>query len=665
MTEPSQESGRIFKYAFVVGCVLVAVLGAGLLGLEQEIPAPVLKRATAWLSDASSNLLVTVESASFRFSRGVTFRNVRVFDRMPHPMREEKTKPLVMSAERVELGLNLRRFPWSKEALLRDVTLVGFKYPRLPEGYYIPDSLEKPGQPDFRETDEPVKLELPQTAPFRLSLVRPDILSVTPKRVDIPVVQFARNGFRAEGIHLQFADSDTPMALDGRLELDLKEQRVRGEVHGTTRQHNIRPMLVALDITNSYQFIDAFTNVEPPIPATCRWDVNLRNNDLGLFLDLHPIGGRYEGVPLRSTDGTLDINVFVRDTYQNADILVDLSRVVLADGSSMAGTIRYVNTNDVGHVEFDVASETSLSNALAIADVMNDGTLDSLCITGAPPRISLKGQVAVRPDRNPHLNDLAGTLDFRTGSLLSIPLRNAHTRFDVRGSEIFFRDSQAKSARGGRVTGDAVLSFKKCWDPPAAFDVNLACTNVPLADLAEVFGFDLGEKNGVFDGQVRLTGPVGSNAVERLCGQGHLACRGGRLAQMKVFSGMTAFLSRHVLGGRHIERLASLDFSRSSCDFTISNGVMRTSNLEIQGRLLAIGAAGTYDMLNDRLDFSVRVKLQKGSLGGLESPISWVSESLLDFLVAGPREEPKWTYSKNPLRLLDFFQEGIRGGARP
>lgn len=655
MSEVFRILGKIFKYALCLALVLLFFASLRLFLFEQEIPRPVLDRITARLSNASSNLLVTAESASFRFSRGVTVRNLRVFDRNPHPMRKERTKPLVMSASQVDLDLNLRRIPWSRDALVRGVTLVDFRYPRLPEGYYIPDSLEKPGEPDFREVNEPVRLELPRMRPFRVRLVRPDILSVTPKYLDIPHVEVTENGLRAERMHLQWADADTLMAMDGELELDLAAQLVRGEVRGLTRQHNIRPMLVALDITNSYQFIDAFTKVEPPIPSLCRYDVNLRNNDLHLFLDLHPEGGLYHDVPLRTTDGTLDIRVFVRDTYQNADIHVGLPRIVLGDGTEMNGTVRYANTNDVGSVAFDVASATSLSNALAIADVMNDGTLDSLCITGAPPRITLKGRVAVRPDLSPELNDLHGTLDFATGSLLSVPLRDVSTQFDVKGSRIMFSHAHALSARGGRVAGDAVLSFEKCWQPPASFDVNLVCTNVPLTDLAEIFEVDVGEKRGFVDGVITLRGPVGTNALDRLSGGGRLVCRDGRLAQQKIFAGLTSFLARNVMGGAKIEKAATLDFSRMACDFTLSNGVFRTSNMVVEGRVLSITAAGACDIPRGTLDFSARVKLLKWDLYGLAKPISWVSESLLDFKVSGPLDNPQWTYSRNPLRLLDFL----------
>ena len=71
---------------------------------------------------------------------------------------------------------------------------------------------------------------------------------------------------RVGELHLQWADNDALMTLDGKLELDLEKQLVRGQVNGQARQHNIRPMLVALDILNALPFMDAFTKVEPREP---------------------------------------------------------------------------------------------------------------------------------------------------------------------------------------------------------------------------------------------------------------------------------------------------------------------------------------------------------------------------------------------------------------
>ena len=635
---------RYSLFAFVVFAVLLAVK---LFFFQQEVPQSILNSITARLSDSCSNLVVQADSASFRFSRGLTVRNLRLLKRRAHPHQRDKAQKLVLSASRVDFDLDLLRFPWRRSELLRGVTVEDLRYPRLPEGYYVPDSIEYPGEPDFRETDEPVHMDLPTLRPFYVRLNRPDILSVAPRFVDIPSVEVTPNGFRAKDMRMDLADSDTLMTMRGGAELDLAAQRVRGEVRGLVRQHNVRPMLVAIDITNSYQFVDAFTNVEPPVPAFCQYDVNLRNCDLHLLIGLQPLGGRYLGVPLTRTDGTLDIRVFVRDTYQNADIHVNLADVALADGTHMDGGIRYVNTNDVGYVDFDVRSETSMSNALDIADALNDGALDSLCITGAPPRITLKGRLAVKPDRYPQLNDLHGTLAFRTGSLFDIPLRDAETRFDVKGSTITFSEARARSCRGGDIAGHAELSFRDCWTPPARFDVDLACTNIPLADLSEAFGMESGDKSGLIDGRVRLTGNVGSNAVAHLNGGGHVEYRGGKLAQVKVFAGLPSVLADtlHMPG-----KPLTLDFTRASQDFTLSNGVFRTSNMLVEGSVLSIVGAGSYDLVADELDFSVRVNILKWDWG---RAISWVSGSLLDFTVKGPLDNPKWTYSKNPLHLLD------------
>jgi hypothetical protein len=81
-------------------------------------------------------------------------------------------------------------------------------------------------------------------------------------------------------------------------------------------------MLQALDIANCYQFVDAFTGVTVPVDAGCKFDVNLRNSDLRIFLDLHPTGGAYRGVRFESAQGNIDIRVFVRDHCQNAHINV-------------------------------------------------------------------------------------------------------------------------------------------------------------------------------------------------------------------------------------------------------------------------------------------------------------------------------------------------------
>ena len=233
--------GKIIKYTLfcLIGLLILAI--AALLIFEQPVPDSLLRRITQSLSNA--DYLVRANSASFRFSRGLKINNLRILDR-----RKPASHP-VISASCVDLALNLRRIPWSKSTLIRSVTVTDLRYPRLPDSYYIPDSVEFPGRPDFQEQDEPLELDLPTLQPFKLTLIRPEILGVTPRKVAAESVSVSTEGIRVDGIRLDWPDADAQMSLDGVFELNLETQRVEGEVHGLARQHHIRPMLVALDIT--------------------------------------------------------------------------------------------------------------------------------------------------------------------------------------------------------------------------------------------------------------------------------------------------------------------------------------------------------------------------------------------------------------------------------
>ena len=636
--------GKVIKYAFLfLLCALVLALIA-VTFFEQPVPKRVLAKLTDSLS--SDEWLVSVDSASFRLSYGLKLRGLKVFNR-----RKPAAAP-VLSAKMADFKLDLGTLPWSAKTLVRHVTITELDSPRLGDGYYIPDSIEFPGQPDFKEKDEPLELSLPNVNPFGVTLIQPNILAVAPKFVEISHVSVTERTITASGIHLQWSDADTIMPLDGECTLDLDAQLVKGEMHGFARQHNIRPLLVALEVTNSYAFIDSFTQVTAPVKASCTFEVNLRNSDLHLLLDLHPTGGRHNNIPLKNADGQVDIRVFVRDTFQNARIVVGPVSANLSDGHALSGTVIYENTNDIGYVIFkDIKSSTSLSNALAIADVMNDGTLDCLSIA-TPPRISLSGILAVDP-AHAATNRLDGTLAFERGSFFSIPLTNATTEFHVRGTDVSFSNAQATAPHGGTVSGEGRISIPDFKQEKASFTVAVKSEGVALTDFAEIFKFDVGDKHGTIFGNVTLSGPLQTNISSRICGAGHIECRDGHLAQMKVFAGLTDYLAKHVPGISSF-----VNQSRGTMDFSLTNGIFRAENIRIEGGFFSIHSSGTYDIPNDKLDFSARVTLTKneGFFATLATPITWpfanLSKMLLDFKIFGSLEQPEWKYNRNLMDRL-------------
>ena len=642
---------RVCVFAFLVALLLLGLALIALVSFEHRIPSSLLERACARLSTPEA--LVCVDSATFRFTKGVSLRNVRVLDR-GHVYGMETNGPAetILSASRVDLAFDLRRLPWSRASLLRGVTAVDLRYPRLPRGYYVPDSIEFPGHTDFRETDVPLVLDLPRLQPFRVTLVHPEILGVSAPRVEAAAVEVRPQGLHVRGIELRWPDTDAPMSLVGGLQMDLEAQTLHGAVRGLARQHNIRPLLVALDITNSYQFIDAFTKVEKPVDAACTFDVDLRRGDLHLLLDLHPQGGFHHGVPLTRVDGTVDIRVFVRDVYQNARIVVGPLMGALADGSTVAGTLVYENTNDVGFVDFDVKTRAPLPDVLAIADVMNDGTLDCLAISNRAPAVTLKGRLAV-DSAHAARNDLHGTLAFAEGSLFGIPLRDAETAFHVRGTTVTFTNAAARGPRGGRVTGSGEIAVPEACREKATFGIDVTGEALTLADLAQVFDFEAGDRRGSVSGHVRLSGPLETNAVARLAGDGHLECRDGHLARMNLFAGLTDYFAKHVPG---ISGL--VDLSGGSLDFTLHDGVLAVTNAVVSGSLLSVRLSGAYDLARDALDLRARVTLTRNDslIGTLATPITWpfsnLTQALFDFTIRGPLDHPSWTHSRNPLEFL-------------
>ena len=630
----------VFKI-FLVFAALVVISLFLLSRFEVRLP----KNAVDHLSDSlsSSNWLFRIDSICCRFPSRVSINGIRLLDRC-----KAESKPF-LSAEQIDLKIALFRVPWRIENLVKSVVVTRPKMPRLPDGYYIPDSIEFPGSYDFVETNEPVDIDLPDFAPFQLDIVEPDILDLRARHVSISKVSSVNDVLRFLNVRVEFPDRDAKMEVTGDCEMNIPNQRISGNVHGQARQPNIRPMLQALEITNCYQFIDAFTGVTTPVDAGCQFDVNLRNSDLRIFLDLHPTGGAYRNVPLKTAQGNVDVRVFVRDHYQNAQITVGPIIAHINDGSSMTGTVLYENTNDIGYVTFrNIHSTTSLSNALAVADVLTDGTLDCLQ-PETPPEITIDGILAVDP-AHASTNHLDGSIAFKRGTFFSIPLRNAKTSFHLRGDHVIFDDSHASLPHGGEIDGTGLISFPGFDSERASFKVSINGNRLSLEDVSAILGVDAGDRNGRISGHVELEAPLTTALVSRVNGKVSLTFKDGRLARLNLFAGLTDYLAKTVPG------ISSLvDQSDAEMECVISNGVIQASKILVSGDVFAITGQGSYSIPDDNLDFTARVRLFKNDsiIGKLTNPFTWTfSKLLLEFKVYGPIDNPKWKYISVLERLL-------------
>ena len=256
---------------------------------EQRIPDPVIER----LADTyvPTGLVAHAESVSFGFIHGLHIRNFRLYDRTAaNPL-----EPIVSAASLSVLPLQRR------------IVADRLSYPRLPDSYYAPGNAEK---------NEAVDIVMPDVSRFTVELINPDILALRPKNV-IADISVSANCLSASRVRLNWPDVDEPMSIEGFCRVDFAGQKIYGSVTGFAKQSHIRPFIDALDLPVALPYIDAFTEVRGKVPASCKWSVNLVNNDFDLDLDLHPLLGKYNLVPMKEAEGRITLHVYTRGTFLN------------------------------------------------------------------------------------------------------------------------------------------------------------------------------------------------------------------------------------------------------------------------------------------------------------------------------------------------------------
>ena len=490
-------------------------------------------------------------------------------------------------------------------------------------------------------------VEIPDVPSFTLTLVRPDVLGIAPERA-VATVRTNPRRVEFEDVRVSWPDIDRAMSVDGSVYIDFDEQRFHAVARGEARQSHIRPLLVTLDVPSAVSYMDAFTGVTEPVPVSASWDVNLVNNDFRMHLDLHPTLGRYNGVPMRRVDGELGLEVYTRGTNLNCVTTVGPLSALDPKGRTLDGRLAVVVTNDMTRLEFDAKSGLALKDILSIADCLNDGTLDCVsCET--PPEITVTGTLMPDPAKQAE-NNLHGTVSFGRGVFLESPVEDVSFSYSYVGDTISFDNVSLRGKEGGRYTGKAKLHVPASDPDSASFSMAFSCRDGSLGEIAEALGGDFGGRHGVVNSEVEVAGPISTNLYPHLNGRGRVRVTEGRIAQMKLFMGLTDYLAANVPG------VASLvNQSQASVDYTITNGVFSSNNIFIEGAVFSIKASGTYDIPADNLDFTVRLQLLKNDsfLGKLVHPVMFpFTKLLLEFKVTGPADNPKWDYISVLDRIL-------------
>ena len=376
--------------------ILLLVFFVSLFFREQRLPDGLVSRIVD--AYAPTGVVVHVESVSVGFLHGLHLKNLRVYDKSA----ADSLVPVVSASSISVLPIQRR--------IVADM----LTYPRLPDSYYAPGNEEK---------NAPVDVTLPDIPRFSIVLRRPNVLAAKPELVMADVV-IAGNRVSVERIRLDWPDEDEKMMLDGFCTVDFARQTIEGAVHGSAKQHHIRPLIEALDIPVALPYMDAFTQVRGKVPSSCAWKVNLVNNDFDMELDLHPLLGKYNLVPMRNADGKIFLHVYTRGKSLNYRHTIGPISAKGVDGQPLDGKVEIEGLNGTNTVRVVAKSLLPVASLLKIGgftdeyvgdEVVGESTCDLMfhfprSMTNNYEVLNGRGRVAIKNGQVMRMKGFRGLL---------------------------------------------------------------------------------------------------------------------------------------------------------------------------------------------------------------------------------------------------------------
>ena len=218
--------------------------------------------------------------------------------------------------------------------------------------------------------------------------------------------------------------------------------------------------------------------------------------------------------------------------------------------------------------------------------------------------------------------------------------------FIAMGRRLRFTNAVA-TAYGGQFKGHGAL-YPVFSDSNWRYEANLDAAGARLADLLSAsMQKPAGEVRGNLDGAATIGGYIGKGSGPLAVGSGHATIRDGLLFQTKLFGGLSAILSKVI---PEFTLFAQTD---ASGNFTIRNSRISSKDIQLQGSVFSVKAAGDYTF-DGRLDYRVEVQLLRGGpVAALVRLATLPVTRLLEFRLTGSFEDPRWRpLNLNPAELF-------------
>ena len=617
---------RLIRNAIWCVGFAVLVLLTVLYVSDRPIPRNALNSVLDRLSTDDNCL--DARTASFGLRHGLILRNVRM-------LPKRVADPAWLSADELRVFGTLRpgRPPreWVDTVLAHGVNLAAL--PVTPVG-------------NRATHGDPSAAPMPEIAPMRFDLVDATFLGLPFKRVQGLIRQ--ENGtIFLDDLRVSWQESRWTEEASGSVRFNPATGFVEGQLAGRTIPERLYPLFRLLDATNVTEIAQRFVFTTQPVDVETRFRIAPNEPRSELRVTLSVAQCTYNGVPIRRAGAII-----------NAEGGRELDRVVIqplscehADGRLSGGLAIDLRGSNI---EVMAQSDMPLDPLLRIIDLPFRPEQSGIVFT-APPHLTASGHIPL----NGHSAgiDLSGTLAATSAVVRHIPVQDLSCSFAVVSNSYSLRGLQAKAAGGG-IGGSLRLDVLPGVVAQTNYHTSVRLEHLDIATLSASFGLT-NRASGKASGEMELASCLGTRQSACLNGHGEILLENGTLSRIPLFAGLTDYFARNIPG---VDLLVNQ--SEARLPFAISNGVLRSDNVLIEGDVFSLGGQGTYLFPSDQLDFTIRASVfrRRTWLGQIVHLVSMpFAKLLLEFRVRGPAAEPSWEYRGILERIVDTVGDAVGG----
>lgn len=268
-------------------------------------------------------------------------------------------------------------------------------------------------------------------------------------------------------------------------------------------------------------------------------------------------------------------------------------------------------------------------------------------------------------------NTVDGKIIFRKALYKDLKFQDLHAGLKIKNGIIGVDRIEGKT-ESGTLKGRLLIHLPV--EQPATVKTWVKMTDIPLQPLETTFLSAENLSDHLVTGTISVQGAVQGHGkdnrgiIPTLNGDLQVLIKDGRIQKGTVIPKMLAIMNLpSLLQGKVDLNKDGYPFDSQSSTISIKNGVMRSDDIRMDGPILKITGAGTYDMFQDKLDLAIAASplgpyfklLRKISLFRLLLEGDQESIDMAIFDVKGSFHDPEIT----PLPL-ESFKTGLTGFAK-